>query len=306
LKIYSIVVTYNGSKFIKDCFGSLINSKVINHSILAIDNGSNDDTVSLIRKYFPQVEIIENGKNLGFGKANNIGLKKALNDNADYVFLLNQDAWLEGVDTLDKLIDLHQKNQDYGIISPIHLNKSGKIDEGFLNYISRDKNSLFLSNISEMPGNINLYSCNGINAAAWLISKQCLEKIGGFMPLFYHYAEDDNYCQRVLKSGLKIGFASGIIIIHDRESRKTKYKLKDKINKNYRKYLSVFTSINHKSFWDYLLFVFKNVMNIIWNYKKDPFKLLYLIVIIPMLIFNSFTIYNQRKKSKRIFPNFLK
>jgi N-acetylglucosaminyl-diphospho-decaprenol L-rhamnosyltransferase len=119
--IYSIVVTYNGSKWLDKCFGSLLNSTV-STKIIAIDNKSTDGTPDEIRLKFPSVEVIETGKNLGFGKANNIGLTRALNENADYVFLLNQDAWVEP-DTIGKLIST--QSSEYAILSPVHLNGQG-------------------------------------------------------------------------------------------------------------------------------------------------------------------------------------
>ena len=61
-----------------------------------------------------------------------------------------------------------------------------------------------------------------VNAAAWLISKDCLSVIGGFDPLFFHYGEDENYCQRARFHNIKIGIANFALIKHDREKRNTK------------------------------------------------------------------------------------
>ncbi len=77
MKIKAIIVTYNGLKWIDKCFSSLYKSETP-LEIITIDNGSVDGSIDKIKKNFPQVEIIENGKNLGFGKANNIGLSMAL------------------------------------------------------------------------------------------------------------------------------------------------------------------------------------------------------------------------------------
>ena len=86
---YVIVVTYNGSKWIDKCFGSLVNS-TIPLQIFAVDNGSSDGTPDIIRSKFPSVQVIENKENLGFGQANNIGIRQAYDAGADYVFLLNR------------------------------------------------------------------------------------------------------------------------------------------------------------------------------------------------------------------------
>ena len=77
MKIYTIVVTYNGEKWVDKCFGSLQQSNIPVH-IVAIDNASTDGTIKKIKNDYPEVEIIINKKNIGFGQANNIGLQRAL------------------------------------------------------------------------------------------------------------------------------------------------------------------------------------------------------------------------------------
>ena len=82
-KIYCIVITYNGSKWIDKCFGSLVSS-TIPLDIIAVDNGSSDGTLEIIHQKFPEVNTIEAHQNLGFGSANNVGIKKAYDAGADY------------------------------------------------------------------------------------------------------------------------------------------------------------------------------------------------------------------------------
>src|SRR5438067_8420955 len=115
--VYVVIVTYNGSKWVTPCFSSLRKSTVPLKTIV-IDNGSTDDTLARIQSGFPEVEIIGTGKNLGFGKANNIGMELAWQRGADYVFLLNQDAWIDP-DAVEKLVEAHRKYPDYGVISPM-------------------------------------------------------------------------------------------------------------------------------------------------------------------------------------------
>jgi GT2 family glycosyltransferase len=86
-----------------------------------VDNNSADDTVNFIKANYPEVTLLEQNKNLGFGKANNIGISLAMKNEADYVFLLNQDAWVQP-DTIEKLVSAHQREPQFGILSPMHLN----------------------------------------------------------------------------------------------------------------------------------------------------------------------------------------
>lgn len=211
--IYSIIVTRNAIKWLDRCIGSLINSTV-STKILVIDNQSTDGTPDKIRLEYSSVEVVETGQNLGFGKANNIGLDRALNENADYVFLLNQDAWVEA-DTIEKLVSA--QSSDYAIVSPIHLNGKGDaLDFAFAEYLL---NSLTPDFLSDIFLNIlkPLYETQYANAAAWLLNIRYVKLVGGFDPTFFMYGEDDNYVQRVKYYGLKIGICPLAKIYHDRQ-----------------------------------------------------------------------------------------
>lgn len=225
MKVLAIVITYNGSKWLDKCFGSLLQSS-IPVKIITIDNGSTDGTPEIIKEKFPNSELIVSKINLGFGQANNIGLKKALEDGADYVFLINQDAWIEK-ETIRSLIDAHKQFPEYGIISPIHLDGAGTgFDYGFLNYLCRNKEKTFLNELYAKEKNqFNIiYPLDFINAAFWLIPKNTLETVGGFNPIFFHYGEDREYVIRSLYFGLKVGFVPSAIGYHDRQQQDTDFK----------------------------------------------------------------------------------
>ena len=215
LKIYAVVVAYNGMQWYDKCFGSLQASSVPVHTIV-IDNASGDNTVAYIKEQFPDVHIIESKTNLGFAKANNIGIKYALEHGADYVFLLNQDAWIEE-DTLSVLLEDFKLQPALGIASPLHLNgdKSG-FDWKFVEYMPAEFTSdLYFERFKDN------YDLSFINAASWLISAKCISKVGGFdTSLFKHYGEDTNYCQRVLFHNMHISINTRCTICHDREFRK--------------------------------------------------------------------------------------
>lgn len=210
--VYCIVVTYNGSKWIEKCFSSLLTSTVP-LQIIAIDNASPDNTVTLIKEKFPSVNVIEAEGNLGFGQANNIGLKKALQQNADYVFLLNQDAFITP-DCIDILIKASIANNEYGILSPFHLSYDGNdIEDYFKKFIVAFEAPNYISDL--YFGNTKkVYSVSFVHAAGWLMPIETVEKIGGFDPLFYHYGEDNDYVQRVLFRNYKIGFVPDAIMHH--------------------------------------------------------------------------------------------
>lgn len=226
IKTYIIIVTYNGMKWLPECLES--NSS---YPVIVVDNGSNDGSKEFIKENFPSVILLEQKENLGFGRANNIGMSYALENNADFVFLLNQDAFL-GEKTIQALIDISIKNPDYGIISPVHLTYDGKaLEEVFKYYIYKDAYNDLLSNLLVQEEIKDIYSFKMVNAAAWLIPRKTLEIVGGFHPMFFLYGEDDNYCQRVLYHNLKIGVCPKIFIRHD--SKGNYHLVQEKGNKKY-------------------------------------------------------------------------
>lgn len=259
MKTAAIVVTYNGMEWIERCLESLKNSKEA-PLIIVIDNNSSDETASYVKSQYPDVHLIDHKRNHGFGKANNEGISIALKQQVDFFFLLNQDAWNQG-DTISELVNQMIQNPDFGIISPVHLNGEGDlIDFGFYNCITN--NSALLDERKMITDALknqkrSLYQYKFINAAAWLISKRCIETVGGFDPLFYHYGEDNNYCQRANYHGFKVGLATNAFVCHDREQRMTK---KNEISENRVELnmLKTISDINNTASFDYQFQAWRN------------------------------------------------
>lgn len=216
MQIYTIVVSYNGMKWIEECLDSVLNSS-IPVTVLVIDNYSTDGTAEFIKANFPEVLLLEQKENLGFGKANNIGMSYALNQNADFVFLLNQDAFVDK-NTIENLVAVSNENPGYGILSPVQLDYTGtQLEMYFFRFMANDVSRNFYSDFVLKKELKEVYDVDFIQAAAWLLPINTIKKIGGFDPLFFHYGEDDNYCQRVLFHHLKIGVVPYVFIRHDSE-----------------------------------------------------------------------------------------
>ena len=89
---YIIVLTWNGWNDTEECLRSLMPACGSGIRVLLVDNGSSDSTPEKVRRFFPEVEVIENGRNLGFPGGNNIGIREALSKGAEFVILLNNDT----------------------------------------------------------------------------------------------------------------------------------------------------------------------------------------------------------------------
>ncbi len=259
IKVFVVVVTYKGKLWYDRCFSSLRNSVVPLH-VVVIDNASTDNTVEFIQNNYPEFHLILSEKNLGFGRANNLGMRYALNNGADYVFLLNQDAWIDKNTILD-LVNIHLLNKDYGILSPMHINaERNAIEKGLMHYIADYKltdpkliDDLYWDRLDDV------YNTHYVNAAAWLLPRKTLEMIGGFDPIFFHYGEDDNYMNRVLYHGFKIGICPKVRIVHDTERR---LDMATQIaKKSFKNILVDFCNINKEfSFYSHFVYLSRKII----------------------------------------------
>ena len=218
MKLLVIIVTYNAMQWAQRCFDSLNTSSIV-PDVFVVDNGSTDGTQTFIQENYPKTIFQQSEENLGFGTANNIGLKYALDNNYDYVYLLNQDAWVM-TDTFEKLIKISIENPDFGLISPMQMNADlYHIDKNFCKGLFDYQNKEFINELYN--GNLKeIYETTPfIMAAHWFLTKDCIKKVGGFSPTFPHYGEDCNYINRVVYHGFKTGVAPLLKVVHDRGDR---------------------------------------------------------------------------------------
>lgn len=210
MKALVIIVSYNFERWIDRCLSSLQHSEYP-VDVIVIDNCSKDQTILRIKRDYPEIRLIESLENLGFGRANNIGMKIALTEGYEYVFLMNQDAWI-APDAIGTLIEMSQKYPEYGILSPVHLTGQGdKPDPGFGQYAQTNQ-------LSDLPDN-EVKEIAFVNAAFWLIPTRILQQTGGFCPLFYHYGEDKDFINRLHYHHLQAGYVPKAFGNHDREYR---------------------------------------------------------------------------------------
>lgn len=218
VNIFVIIVTYNAMNWAEKCFSSLRNSSVPVKTIV-IDNGSTDGTPDFIKNQFPEVEFIQSQENLGFGKANNLGIEIAYKKGADFFYLMNQDTWIFP-ETFQKLLEL-TKATEAGIYSPTHLNGSEKeIDKLFQKYIAEDFRNHQIISDALLGFKKKYYKISFLNAAHWLLPKKTIEMVGGFNPFFYHYGEDNDYINRCKFHGLSVVFSTEAMAVHDRPQNK--------------------------------------------------------------------------------------
>lgn len=304
-KVYIIIVTYNAMKWVDRCLGSLRESEMPCAPVI-VDNLSKDETVSYIREHYPEVHLIANNENRGFGQANNQGIEWAYAQGATHFFLLNQDAWVLP-ETISNLVRAQDK---YGlaVVSPIHLNGSGDVmDFPFFSYVvMKQKNISFVSDLA-INKRKDFYEVPFVNAAAWVVSRRCIEKIGGFDPIFFIYAEDTNYVLRMKYHREKLAIIPSAFIHHDRgiHGNSQVYNKRAVLSR----LLTTYTNINEPRFhpcWKRTklhLWHFKNASGALIKLRLTEF---YNIIQGYFLFFRLIPKVNKsREQNKQVGPNWL-
>ena len=211
MRVLVIIVSYNFLPWMDRCLGSLRRS-ILPVDIIVIDNGSQDGTQQAVRERFPEVLLVQSKANIGFGRANNIGIARALSEGYDGVFLLNQDAWVDP-DTIQTLARLSAENPAYGVLSPVHLTAGrDALERGFAAYAG-------LSSLQSLPEKRQIQPLPFVDAALWYIPASALRQVGGFSPLFHMYGEDKDFCNRLAYHHRLVGYVPTVFGVHDRANR---------------------------------------------------------------------------------------
>lgn len=214
MKVFVIIVTYNALHrgWIDHCMASLAASTVPVAPVI-IDNGSTDGTRDYVPVHFPDAVWLPQDKNLGFGQANNKGIRYALEQDADYVLLLNQDATI-APDSVAHMTEACAGNR---LVSPLQLNGDGtRLDFIFKEKLLLTRSSLFDDIFAGQPIQ-EAYVGGDYSAACWMLPTRIIREIGGFNPIFFHYGEDDNYLHRLQYHGFEVALAAKARMFHDRE-----------------------------------------------------------------------------------------
>lgn len=212
MNVFVVVVTYNGMRWIDRCLRSLFTSTV-EVGVIVIDNLSTDGTRDYIPLHYPDVVWLPQQSNLGFGAANNIGIRYAIEHKADYVLLLNQDASIER-NTIGRLL---AQSDGISLLTPLHLNGDGTRLDAMFNMAIRKCGREIMDNLLIDNNQQDYYAVGEVCAACWFMPVALIKKIGLFNPLFYHYGEDNNYYQRMLYHHVGVRLVPKAKMYHDRE-----------------------------------------------------------------------------------------
>ncbi len=221
-----IIVAYKSRDEIGACLASLSSHlKGRPVQVIVIDNSPGDGTGVLVGTHFPKVIYRVPPENLGFGRANNLGLSLA---NGETILFLNPDT-VSNDATLEHCLDRLAADATIGLISPQLVLADGSMDlacrrsiptlwDGFARasgLAARFPRSGFFSryNLTHLPSD-GTYDVGAINGAFMMIPRRVLATVGGFDEAFFMYGDDLDLCIRVSRAGFRIVYDGRVTLVH--------------------------------------------------------------------------------------------
>lgn len=216
-KICVIILNWNGVTDTSECLSSFSKINYENYEVIVVDNNSYGNDVDLLNEQHGDYlkEIIVNDSNYGFAGGNNVGIKYALNGDADLILLLNNDTIVEK-NFLNELVAGLNSNEDIGILTPM-INYYSRRDTIWSagGYISKMKASGFSSSTDmHQDSFVKNEFCSFASGCCLLIKREVFEKIGLLDDKYFLYLEDTDFCYRTISAGFKILYVGSSKIYH--------------------------------------------------------------------------------------------
>jgi GT2 family glycosyltransferase len=225
MTISVVIVSWNAKAFLTDCLRSVLSQQFSGSlEIIVVDNASSDGSPEAVRDDFPTVKLICNSRNLGFAKANNIGIRHS---SGDYLFLINSDVVVSN-DCFSKMIRHLDEHHDIGMLGPRIIGANGQVQRSCMGYPSlwnSFSRALALDSLfpqSELLGGQLLTfwhhddrrSVNVINGCFWALRRAAVEEVGLLDERFFIYGEDVDWCKRFSDHGWNVVFFPDAEALH--------------------------------------------------------------------------------------------
>jgi GT2 family glycosyltransferase len=229
-KVFLVVVNFNGIEDTIECLKSIRKLKVADFElkIVVVDNGSTNDSVERLKKE-KDITLLENKTNTGFVGGNNLGIEYSLENNADFVMLLNNDTIVKD-DLVLQFIQSANSKKDVGIFSPkiyfapgfeFHKERYSQKEKGHVIWSAGgtfDWNNVLGSNYGVDDTDIGQYQTeyepDFATGACMFVRSQVFRKIGLLDKRYFLYLEDVEFCQRAKRAGIKILFIPDAVVWH--------------------------------------------------------------------------------------------
>jgi len=204
--LVSIIVNFRSERWLPRCIETLYTGG--SEGCILVDNDRLDPPVlNSLKKIYPGLEYIPCGKNIGFSRANNIGIEHALQNGADYIGIINPDVWFER-GWLEPILSAFASYGEYGVLTPLQLEYEGaSLSEWAQKVAGPERIQAW------QPGDKPV-EVPWIEGSAMVIRREVIEKIGVFDEIFNIYFEDNDLCRRAHLAGYRLGVVPGSTYHH--------------------------------------------------------------------------------------------
>lgn len=202
-----VVLNWNGLRDTLECLESLSHLDYPRYRVVVVDNGSTDGSPAAIRARFPEMEVIETGENLGYAGGNNVGLRYALAQGADYVLLLNNDTEV-APDMLRRLVEAAEGAPGVGVAGPtICYHDRPEIIWSAGGGIDRRRGRTWMIGLDEPDDGrfgAEPREVDFVTGCAMLVRAAALREAGLLDERFFMYYEEVEWCARIRRAGYRI------------------------------------------------------------------------------------------------------
>ena len=216
-----VIPTYQGREEILACLASLHRSDCPPRRVVVVDNASTDGTADEVVRCHPEVEVLRQGRNLGFGGGCNEGIERALAGGADYILLLNQDTRV-APDAIRRLVSFMENRPAAALVGP-RTRSLHPLPDGRPRLLYAGSWRTLLPLRQRVPG---IERPDGeeegeprrvdyVWGHAMMLRARALHQVGPFDPRFFMYFEDLDLCRRMAAAGGEIWCLPGALVWHD-------------------------------------------------------------------------------------------
>jgi len=220
-----IIVSWNAREYLRQCLASL-SSEACRHpmEIIVVDNASSDGSVECVKKQYPHVRLIQNMANLGFARANNLGISAST---GRYLCFVNSDVKVLK-DCISRLVDYCEGHSEVGMAGPRVIGGDGKLQRScrgfpslwnmFCRALALDtffpKSRMFTGySLSHWPHDA-LRPVDVLSGCFWFVRREALARVGLLDESFFMYGEDLDWCKRFWSNGWKVMYVPSAEAIH--------------------------------------------------------------------------------------------
>jgi GT2 family glycosyltransferase len=217
-----ILVSYNTIEMTKIALSHLLaSSQNIDMEVIIVDNDSKDHSADILRREYPQIKLIENKKNVGFGRANNQALPYI---KSRYVLLLNTDAFVEP-DTIAKTVQYMDANPLCGVLGVKLLGRNGDLQPScrffptsWNNFLNRTGLNRFVKHVKMVDDmswdHASVRECDWVPGCYYLVRKEVIDQVGLFDPRYFLYYEEIDHCFAAKKAGWNVTYFPHTSVVH--------------------------------------------------------------------------------------------